>query len=106
MYILEEQGFETHQAENGQLGLDTFNREGSFDVLLVDWEMPVMNGLDLVRTIRAQEDGQKLKILMITTHNSMSDLVAALSMGIDDYLMKPIEEDSVVDRLRMMELID
>jgi two-component system chemotaxis response regulator CheY len=104
-YICEEAGLEVCTAEHGQEGLTHLRTNGPFDVALVDWEMPVMNGLDLIREIKDSGDFPGLKILMITTHNTMNDMIAAMSLGIDDYLMKPIEETAVLSRLQQLGVI-
>lgn len=104
-YICEEAGMEVSTAEHGQEGLAHLRSQGPFDVALVDWEMPVMNGLDLIREIKDSGDFPGLKILMITTHNTMNDMIAAMSLGIDDYLMKPIEENAVLSRLQQLGVI-
>ncbi|MCG8527324.1 MAG: response regulator [Opitutales bacterium] len=105
-YICEEAGLETTTAEDGEQGLELLITQGPFQLLLVDWEMPNLNGLDMVRRIKDENLVPGLKILMITTHNTMGDVVTAMSLGIDDYLMKPIDEESVVARLQALGMID
>lgn len=105
-YICEQAGLETDTADDGADGLNVLQQQGPFDLLMVDWEMPYMNGLDMVRSIKDDHLAPGTKILMITTHNTMGDMVTALSLGIDDYLMKPIDEESVLSRLQSLEIID
>lgn len=105
-YICEELGFTTELASNGKEGLAVLQEKGPFDLLLVDWEMPEVNGLDMIRSIKDRNLNPGLKILMITTHNTMGDMVTAMSLGIDDYLMKPIDEESVIGRLRALDLVE
>lgn len=105
-YICEQSGLFTEVAEDGQDGLEVLQQKGPFELLMVDWEMPNMNGLDMVRSVKDRQLAPGMKILMITTHNTMGDMVTALSLGIDDYLMKPIDEESVINRLQSLEIID
>jgi len=105
-YICEDVGLDVMTASDGNEGLEVLNEKGPFQLLLVDWEMPNMNGLDMVRIIKDEHRAPGIKVLMITTHNTMGDMVTAMSLGIDDYLMKPIEEESVIGRLQAMGVID
>jgi len=105
-YICEQSCLSAETAEDGLEGLNVLEQRGPFDLLMVDWEMPNMNGLDMVRTIKDRQLAPGTKILMITTRNTMGDVVTALSLGIDDYLMKPIDEESVTARLQSLEIID
>jgi len=105
-FIVEQLGFDTMSADDGSVAWKTLATNNDFDVALIDWEMPEMSGIELVQKIKEEARHNHMKILMITTRNSMNDILAAMDTGIDDYLMKPIDEDSVIDRLRMLELID
>lgn len=105
-YICENEGLQVTTAVDGVEGIRMLEKQGPFDLLMVDWEMPNMNGLDMVRRIKDQQLNPGLKILMITTHNSMADVVTAMSLGIDDYLMKPIEEEAVQSRIQALGIID
>jgi two-component system, chemotaxis family, chemotaxis protein CheY len=105
-YICTDAGLRVVCASDGKEALEKLAAEGPFDVALVDWEMPEMNGLDLVREIKDCGRYPGLKLLMVTTHNSMSDVVTAMSLGIDDYLMKPIDEESVLSRLRQLGVLE
>lgn len=77
-----------------------------FDVVLVDWEMPRMNGLELVQTIRCNKDFEGLKLLMITTLNSMEQVATALQAGVSDYLMKPITQEFLAEKLQILGVIE
>lgn len=74
------------EAENGQKALDVFRSE-AFDVVLTDWNMPVMDGLQLVKEIRASD--AKVPVLMVTTEAERERVVSAIQAGVSDYLVKP-----------------
>lgn len=93
---------ETCEAGNGQEALEALNRSWPVDLALVDWDMPVMNGIDFVREVRKDTSRETMKLLMVTAHNNIESVTEALSAGADDFLMKPLTEEMVVDKLRML----
>ncbi len=97
-----EMSFETTLAEDGADGVAKMKEEGPFELMLVDWDMPVMNGLEFVKAVRNDPENADSKILMVTSHNSMDDVITAMSVGIDDFLMKPIEEVGLKDKLTIL----
>lgn len=92
-------------ATDGQDALDVLAREGAFDVALVDWDMPRMNGMEFVRAARADDRWSSMKLVMVTAHISQDDIVEALETGADDYLMKPVSADMIEDKLRLLGLV-
>lgn len=101
--ILEFQNFEIHAVKNGQQVLDELAK-ADFDVLLLDINMPVMDGIDCAKAVRALADSQKSKIPMIAiTGNarnySMDDFKAA---GFDDFLAKPLNFDALVSTVKSL----
>lgn len=101
--ILEFQNFEIHAVKNGQQVLDELAK-ADFDVLLLDINMPVMDGMDCAKAVRALADSQKSKIPMIAiTGNarnySMDDFKAA---GFDDFLAKPLNFDALVSTVNSL----
>lgn len=92
-------------ATDGQDALDVLAREGAFDVALVDWDMPRMNGMEFVRAARADDRWSNMKLVMVTAHISQDDIVEALETGADDYLMKPVSADMIEDKLRLLGLV-
>ncbi len=96
---------ETAVATDGQDALDVLGREGAFDVALVDWDMPRMNGMEFVRAVRADDRWSGMKLVMVTAHISQDDIVEALETGADDYLMKPVSADMIEDKLRLLGLV-
>lgn len=78
----------------------------SFEVALVDWEMPRMNGLQFVQAVRSKSDYDQLKIVMVTSYNGLEEVRSAISAGADDFLMKPISAEMVAEKLRLLGLIE
>jgi two-component system, chemotaxis family, chemotaxis protein CheY len=99
-------GFEVREAENGRLALDALSgmREPA-DLLLVDWNMPEMNGLDFVVAVRSQARYDRAKVMMVTTETAVEQMVKALDAGADEYIMKPFTKDAIHDKLRLLGLL-
>jgi two-component system chemotaxis response regulator CheY len=74
------------------------------DVALVDWNMPVMNGLELVKAVRQRSEWRRIAIMMVTTENEQSQIVRALAAGAHEYLIKPFDESSLIDKLEILGL--
>jgi two-component system chemotaxis response regulator CheY len=100
--ILAAVGLDAVQASNGREAWDLVQREGAaLDLLLVDWNMPEMNGLDVVRLVRSRSDFQHIRIIMVTTETEVEQITLALEAGADEYIMKPFTQDVIEDKLRM-----
>ena len=89
---------EVREAENGQTAWEILNNE-EFDVILTDWNMPVMSGLDLVKLIRNEDKFSSLPIIMITTEGGKAEVVTALKAGVNNYIVKPFTADLLKDKL-------
>lgn len=87
---------EVVEAADGQEGLDAFNN-GSFDIVLTDWNMPNMTGLDLLKAIRAT--GSTVPVVMITTEAEKGKVIEAIQAGVTDYLCKPFEQEDLRAKL-------
>ncbi len=103
---LRELGFEVSQAANGREALDTMGREGaSFGLVLVDWNMPELSGLEVVRSLRAQPAFDRVPVMMVTTETEIEQMVRALEAGANEYIMKPFTREVVEDKLRLLGVI-
>ena len=108
-YIAREMAFATAEAGDGREALDLLVRNDPrepFTAALVDWEMPRMNGLEFVQAVRRNRDFDSLKLLMVTTLNSMERVAEALSAGADDFLMKPVTKEMLADKLQILGVAD
>jgi two-component system chemotaxis response regulator CheY len=102
--LLEGMGFECAEAGDGQAGVDCLEAGPAFDVALLDWNMPVMNGLDMLKQLRAQ-GFTDMKVMMVTTEAENDFILNALDAGADEYLMKPFDEEALQEKLAMLGLV-
>jgi two-component system chemotaxis response regulator CheY len=98
-------GFATVQAADGREALAAVAASGPFDVALVDWNMPVMNGLDFVREVRRDRALDEMAIMMVTTESEQSQVLAAIQAGASEYLMKPFSPESIEEKLAILGIV-
>jgi two-component system chemotaxis response regulator CheY len=98
-------GFECEEAVDGKAGIDRLTDGPPFDFALLDWNMPVMNGLDMLKAMRAQ-GFSAVKVMMVTTEAENDYIVQALDAGADEYLMKPFDDEALFEKLAMMGLVE
>ena len=103
--LLEEKGIECDEASDGRAALEHLNSGMHFDLALVDWNMPVMNGLETLRQLRADGYGD-LKVIMVTTEAENEYILRALEAGADEYLMKPFDDEALQEKLAMLGLAE
>jgi two-component system chemotaxis response regulator CheY len=96
--IFEELHFVAGEAEDGISALRAC-REKMPDLILLDWSMPGMSGVELVRSLRTQPEGRRPIILISTTEMDPSEISHAVAAGIDDYLMKPFDRETLAAKL-------
>jgi len=97
--ILEEIGFSCDEVEDGQQAYDYCLKEMPF-VILLDWNMPVMSGIEFLRQLRLTEGGKKPKVVLCTTENEFSFIQEALAAGADEYIMKPFDSDIIQSKFK------
>jgi two-component system chemotaxis response regulator CheY len=101
--LLKEAGYEIGEAGNGAEAWTELNgAPGKYDLALVDWNMPVMTGIELVRKVRADRRFTPLRIVMVTTETELSQMAAALEAGANEYVTKPFTKEMLFDKLRMV----
>jgi DNA-binding response OmpR family regulator len=91
-------GFEVLEAENGADGV-RLGAESDPDLIITDWEMPVMDGYDTIRALRSDAATATKPILMLTTRSQTEDIVAALDAGAQDFIIKPFRKDELIARI-------
>ncbi len=86
------------EAENGQLALDKLkNRKAG--LVVADWNMPVMNGIELLRAIRADENTKTIPVLMVTAEAKQENIVEAVQAGVSNYIVKPFNALTLQEKL-------
>ena len=99
---LREVGYEVREAANGREALEVITREkNAVKLALVDWNMPEINGLELLKQIRANQELNSLKVIMVTTETELDQMTAALEAGADEYVMKPFTKDILLEKLEL-----
>jgi two-component system, chemotaxis family, chemotaxis protein CheY len=90
--ILEDLNFVIEEAADGKLAMEACLRAMP-DVILLDWNMPVMNGIDFLRQLRRTPGGEAPVVVFCTTENDVPHIQEAISAGADEYIMKPFDSD-------------
>ena len=105
--ILIENGFEVvAEAENGREALAALERVGVLDLALLDWNMPVMNGYELLCALRSDPKFSAMRVMLVTTETEASQILRALDAGADEYLIKPFAKEALREKLNVMGLLE
>lgn len=99
---LKKLGFDVTVAVDGRDGLDRLRGMQKADVVLVDWNMPELDGISFVRAVRAQPAYAALPLMMVTTNTELSNVSEALGAGADEYVMKPFTADMIREKLELL----
>jgi two-component system chemotaxis response regulator CheY len=103
--LLEAMEIECEEAGDGQAGIDRLEAGPAFNLALLDWNMPVMNGLEMLKQMRAK-GFTDVKVMMVTTEAENNYILSALEAGADEYLMKPFDEEALSEKLAMLGLAE
>ena len=93
------------EAENGQVALDHLNEVRSMDLICIDWNMPVMNGLEFLKKSKKNPNFSDTWMMMVTTETELSNIHKAMVSGANEYVMKPFTKDIILAKLEMMGLV-
>jgi two-component system, chemotaxis family, chemotaxis protein CheY len=99
--LLEGPKFAIQEAADGELALKAC-ASGMPDLILLDWNMPVMNGIEFLRALRVMNQGAKPVVLFCTTENQLDRVVEALEAGANEYIMKPFDGEILTSKLALM----
>jgi two-component system chemotaxis response regulator CheY len=102
--ILREIGIEVLEAGNGLEALEQMERNPDIELMLVDWNMPQMNGFDFLRIVRSQRAYNAVRILMVTSEAQGEKVTQALNAGANEYLMKPFNKEVLVAKLNLLDV--
>jgi two-component system chemotaxis response regulator CheY len=98
-------GFEVAQAGDGQEALDQLDAGLRPVVALVDWNMPVMDGLTFIKSVRGRDDLRDMSLMMVTTESEHANIVRALAAGAHEYVIKPFSDDVIAEKLALLGLV-
>ncbi len=100
--ILRDLEYEVVEAGNGREALERLSSLGMPDVVLVDWNMPEMNGLEFIKAVRSEDQYQDLPIMMVTTETEMQRMALAFMAGANEYVMKPFDATMIREKLDIL----
>jgi two-component system, chemotaxis family, chemotaxis protein CheY len=92
------------EAGDGRQALERLKELASVDLVLVDWDMPVMNGIDFIRAVRDQRVYDPLPLIMVTTRSAAEFLEAAMAAGADEYIEKPCTLEALREKIDLLGL--
>lgn len=103
--ITEDLGFDCLEAEDGKQALELCTSDMP-DVIILDWNMPVMNGLEFLQALRKVDNGDYPKVIFCTTENDMENIQKAMESGADEYIMKPFDSEIIETKFVQVGLIE
>ena len=102
--ILESFGFSINEASDGRQALDACMKQMP-DAILLDWNIPVMDGYEFLRALRSMPGGDRPKVVFCTTENDLAHIARAMHAGADEYIMKPFDREIVEAKFQEVGLI-
>lgn len=103
--ILRDEGLEVVEAANGREGLERLREPPGAELVLVDWNMPEMNGLEFIKAVRAVRAYDAVRIMMVTTETEQDQVIRALDAGANEYVMKPFTREILVAKLSLLDAL-
>lgn len=105
--MLVDAGFDVAaEAGNGQEALTVLERTGPVELMLLDWNMPVMTGFELLVKLRADAAMRSMRMMMVTTETEADQILRALDAGADEYLIKPFSKQAIREKLELLGLVE
>lgn len=101
-HILEALHFNVEEAGDGREALDRCSVGALPDVILLDWNMPVMSGMEFLRSLGASGIANRPKVVFCTTENDVAHIRAAIEAGADEYMMKPFDRETLESKLQLV----
>ena len=98
-------GFDVAQAGDGAEAMQVLDAGTRPYVVLVDWNMPVMDGLTFIKTVRSREDLRDISLMMVTTESEQGQIVRALAAGAHEYVIKPFTDEVIAEKLALLGLV-
>lgn len=103
--IVKELGFSCIEAENGQVAYDAC-QDNMPDAVLLDWNMPIMSGVEFLEKLREMQNGDHPKVVFCTTENDVSHIQRAIHSGANEYIMKPFDSEIIESKFAQIGLLD
>ena len=105
--ILNEEGVSVAaEAGNGREALERLYELGPLDLALIDWNMPEMNGFELLTALRGDARWGSMRVMLVTTETESTQILRALDAGADEYLIKPFQKQALREKLQLMGLLE
>jgi two-component system chemotaxis response regulator CheY len=95
-------GFECDEAVDGKQALQRLQESEPYQLALVDWNMPNMNGFELLCEVRKDHSFDEMRVMMVTTESELERVTAALGAGADEYVMKPFDDAIIREKLQIL----
>lgn len=102
--IVEDLGFHCEESEDGQIAYN-FCNDKMPDAILLDWNMPVMSGIEFLEKLRAMSGGDVPQVIFCTTENDMEHITRAMTAGANEYIMKPFDSDIIQSKFEQIGLM-
>lgn len=102
--IMSEIGCDVVTAAHGREGLDRLEEDDGISLVLVDWNLPEMNGYEFVTAVRSAPEYDDVRLIMVTTETERASVTKALEAGVDEYVMKPFTKATILEKLSLLGL--
>ncbi len=99
---LGEMGYSVVEAANGEEALKALEENPDIGLVLLDWHMPVMNGYEFLKKMRATPKWNHIKVMMVTTENQQKSVIDAVMAGANEYLMKPFDQEMLENKIKWL----
>jgi two-component system chemotaxis response regulator CheY len=103
--LLEQMSIDCEEAADGQAGLIQLRENSPFELVLIDWNMPIMDGFSMLKKLRS-EGFSDVKVMMVTTEAEDDFITRSLDAGADEYLMKPFDGEALTEKLAMLGFVE
>ncbi len=87
------------EASHGQEAIESIEKNGPPSAILLDWNMPVMDGIECLQALRANPSWKQIPVVMVTTNNEFTQISTAMAAGANEYVMKPFDKEMIVSKL-------
>lgn len=104
--MMADAGYSVDEADNGKAALDKLNEIGPVELMLIDWNMPEMNGIELVKELRSRPQFAESRLMMVTSETDLDRIVQALEAGANEYVMKPVTPEALHEKLQLLGLAE